>query len=86
MGIKIAKNLTWRKLDGEIILLDLTKGDYFALRGSAIDTWELLLQTKNKDKIIKGVASKYGIDTSKCRKDVEAFLDSLRKKKFIEFV
>lgn len=85
MKIRKSNAITWRIIDGEAILLDLKRGDYYTLRGPAIDIWKLCNGKNDMEKIAAALASKYGISKKKCREDVQKFVRTLYKKSFIAF-
>ena len=73
-------------IDGEAVILDLTRGDYYTLNGPGLDIWRLCSGKHDLEKIKSQIAVKYGISAQKSQADTEKFIFNLYKKKLIDFV
>ena len=78
---KAAPNVAWRKIENEVIILDLETSDYFSLNEVGTRIWELLQEGKDEDSVAEVIEAEYEIDKKNAKKDVAAFLKQLKKEK-----
>jgi hypothetical protein len=64
-------------LDGETVMMSVTTGKYFALRGSAKYIWELLAEPVSLDEIIDAVETNYAVGRAQAEADCQRFIDDL---------
>lgn len=73
-----------REVDSDLVLLDLEEGSFFVSRGTGPRIWELLAGGSSVDEIAQLVAERYGLEVSEAKRDVEAFVQELLEKRFLE--
>lgn len=85
---KIAESIAYRKLENEVVVLNLKNGLYYVLNGTASKIWEWhLVNKKNIPKLISFFADDYQMDEKDTiKKDIEEQLDFWLKEKLIEVV
>lgn len=83
---RIRKNVLWRDVDGEIVLLDTAKSFYFGIGGAGTLIWECLKKGTSVSRILKELEKEYEADEKMLKKDALTFLKQLEKSKIIEKV
>lgn len=81
---KVAARIAWRKVDDEVILLDLTSSDYYTINGTGSMLWEALAGGKSVEQSIGDLCRDFSAEPDVVRKDLAAFLKGLKEKKFLE--
>lgn len=61
-------------MDGELVMMGLEQGEYYALRGSAASLWQHLAEPRTVDDLCGLLAQEYDVAAIDCRADVAAFL------------
>jgi hypothetical protein len=69
--------LSWRKIDEEIVALDGRRSDYLAINGSGALLWPLLVDGATPEQLVSALVNGYGIDESRAAADTEAFVSAL---------
>jgi hypothetical protein len=72
-----------RAVEGELVLLDLERGEFLVARGLGPKIWELLVSGRSVEDIGNEVASRYGANRERVQSDVDSFVLSLREKGLI---
>jgi len=80
MKIEISKDVIWRELGGEVVMLDLASQHYFGLTGSGSEMWQLIAQHGSADSVIDCMLAKYDVDPANLRADFEKLVDELAAK------
>lgn len=66
------------EMNGEIVMMGVGQGEYYALKDVAAALWRHLAEPRDLDTLCALVAGEYDVTTDACRADVAAFLDDLR--------
>ena len=61
-------------LDGEKVMMDLEKGQYFMLNGVGGDIWDLIEKPMSVQGIIKELMKQYEVSQEECESAVKDFL------------
>ena len=69
--------LSWRKIDEEIVALDGRRSDYLAINGSGALLWPLLVDGATPEQLVSALVNGYGIDESRAAADTAAFVSAL---------
>lgn len=64
-------------LDGETVMMSVTTGKYFALRGIGKFIWELLAEPISADEIVDAIESHYAVGRAQAQADCQEFIDNL---------
>ncbi|MBE9120193.1 PqqD family protein [Tychonema sp. LEGE 07199] len=75
----IPKYVTTTILEDVIILMDLRKNTYYALKDSAVEFWQALEKYDSFDLAINEVSKSYNASKDVIKKDMENFVFSLLK-------
>ena len=71
--------IVWRRIDEEVIILNLDSGIYYSLNKTGSFIWDLLIQEKDIEDIILHVSQDYGISEAIARKDTLYIINNLEK-------
>jgi hypothetical protein len=78
--LRIAPDVFAREFDGETIVLDLGKGEYFGLNGSGGVVWDALSNGKSLAEAAAAVAGRYDVTEERAREDVRTLVAELLAK------
>jgi hypothetical protein len=71
------ESLTWREVDGEVVVLDRRSWMYMGVNGSGVLLWKEILDGASRSRLVDCLRDAYEIDAEMARRDVEAFLETL---------
>jgi hypothetical protein len=71
------ESLTWREVDGEIVILDRRNWMYMGINGSGMLLWKQILEGASRPQLVECLRDEYEIDEEAARHDVEVFLEML---------
>jgi len=81
---RLRKNgVSWRELDGQIVVLDLESSKYVTVSGAGAVIWEHLVPGASIDEIVDALVEVFDIDQATARADTEAFLEDLRQRNLL---
>jgi Coenzyme PQQ synthesis protein D (PqqD) len=72
------------EVNGEVVMLDVAQGTYFALGSVGSQVWALLERPRSLDQLCEELVRFYEVDIDTCRLDVIAFLDELQGAQLID--
>jgi len=78
-----AKHVAWRKVDDEVVILDLETSVYYSLNETAGHIWELVGKGLSEQAIADELAEEYGQSVKTVQKDVSALIKKLKKENLI---
>ena len=81
---KPASHVAWRRIDEEIVVLNLSNSDYYSLNGVGARMWELLSEGHPAEKVAALVAQEYGAPPKEVCADVDEFLGKLNQERLLE--
>lgn len=81
---KAAAHVAWRRINQEVVVLDLNTSVYYSLNETGADMWELLAKSMNPDKVSAEIAARYERESKAVERDLDAFVKSLCGKKLLE--
>lgn len=76
-GLRVAPSIHTRTFDGELVLLDLEGGDYFALDEIGAKFWAGVQAGKSLDALADEVAAEYDVSRAQAATDLAALRDEL---------
>lgn len=76
--------VTWRDVDGEIIVLDKASASYFAINKTAVHLWHALEAGTTRGALIAELVSHYEIEESQAAADVDDFVARCRASDLLE--
>ncbi|MFI5363797.1 MAG: PqqD family protein [Elusimicrobiota bacterium] len=75
--------MAWRKVEDEVIILNLQNSIYYSLNETGAAVWESLGSGTELDEIAARISREYGAPLPAVRKDVEEIVSQLRKEKLL---
>jgi hypothetical protein len=78
------EHLTWRSVDGEIIIIDRRNWEYTTVNQSGAILWPHVARGTSRRALIAALQDAYGIDEERAVADVEQFLAMLRTHDLVE--
>lgn len=76
--------LEWRRVDGEIIAVDLRTSTYLSANASAVPLWEALVEGTTRDEMIDRLVDQEGIDRERAAGDVDTFVADLTDRQLLD--
>ena len=83
-AIRIRKDVVFRDLEGEMVLLNLATGVYFGLDPVGTRIWALIDAGRTVEQIVSAITAEYDVDAAVCRADLERFLATLRDNDLVD--
>jgi hypothetical protein len=81
--IQISSDIVYRDLDGSIVTLSLTTGEYVELDPVGTRIWQLIEQDGRRSSVREGLLASFDIDADICDQELDAFLATLTAKGLI---
>jgi len=82
-GIKPSKNIIWKKVDNETVLLNKKNGYYYSLDPIGTEIWAYITKGLTVDGIADKITDRYRTTREKAKKDINSLLRNLKKEKII---
>lgn len=73
-------DLTWREIDGELVVLDLRTSTYLTTNASATFLMKQLAEERTDAELTDALASEFAIPRTAAEHDVQAFVDDLDRR------
>jgi hypothetical protein len=80
---KHSRDVVFRDLDGEAVILDLASGTYFGLNAVGTRVWRMIEDGRNAAEVVDAIAAEYDADRATIARDVNRLLDELRVRNLI---
>ncbi|MBN9105297.1 MAG: PqqD family protein [Propionibacteriaceae bacterium] len=77
-------DLSWREIDGELILLDLRSSTYLASNASGSVLIKHLVEDRTMGELAQALVDAFGIPPAQARNDAEDFLAELERSGMLE--
>jgi len=84
LQISTFDHVLFRELDGEAVLLDLEREQYFGLNELGTRVWKALHAGSEVAAIVTGIAEEFDIEPEQVRSDVEELIEDLKSAQLIE--
>ena len=81
---KCPKAFTETEIEGEVVVMDLARGDFFSLTGTAAAIWRRIDGSRSREVLIAELAAEYELGADAVTADVDAFLAQLGAAGLIE--
>lgn len=78
------EELAWRRVDAEIVVLDLRESKYLSINASGIDLWEMLVEGATRPDLERHLVATYELDPARAAEDVSAFLQMLAESRLLQ--
>lgn len=70
-------------IDGERVMMNMNKGQYFMMNTVGSDIWNSIDEPKDVDFIINQLLVKYEVDYETCKSEVISFIEKLKDAELI---
>jgi hypothetical protein len=77
------KNVVWRIINGEMIILNFATGRYYNLNKTGSFVWKLIEKKKTVEEICKEIAGRYGIPKVRASRDVNGIIKDFKVESLI---
>lgn len=77
MKPKIRKDLAWRRVGGELFVVDAARSRLHELNGTAAAAWEGLAAGKDAQRIAAGIAAEFEVAPAEAASDLAVFIKEL---------
>lgn len=85
-SVGIPSNVVSKKVDADIVVLNLDDGTYFKLNETGAVVWEHLSQGKTIEDVIHIVLNKYESSYEAVKEDVISLISSLRDEELLKIL
>jgi len=82
--VRRSENLLTSKMDDELVMMNLEKGEYYGLNVIATRIWSLLEQPQSIEQLINCLTDEFDVSRDKCLNDIAPFLENLMNRQIIE--
>jgi hypothetical protein len=79
-----ADAVEWRKVEGEIVALDLRSSIYLAINRSGTLLWPALVEGATREELVRRLQDEWDLDEDAARSDVESFIAKLDERDLLE--
>jgi hypothetical protein len=76
-------SVTAKVIDGEAIILDVTRGAYYSMDGAGAVIWELLAEGRSRSEIADLLVRHYGATPDRVAPEVERILEELLSEQLV---
>lgn len=80
----VSESIEWREVDGEIALFDTRVSECVALNEAGSFLWPSIAEGATRDCLVGMLVGRFGISTEQASTDVDAFVDDLTRRGFLE--
>lgn len=79
-----AHDITWREIDGDLVILDLRSSTYLTTNASGAVLMKELTDERTDDELVRALVGAYDISQSQAEADVHGFVQALREGGLLE--
>lgn len=77
MKYAIGKNVLWKTVDDEVVIVEPEKQDYSYLNATGKDVWEMIGKGLSLDEMAARLSEKYDVSPAKAKAEAEALIKDL---------
>ncbi len=78
-----SKDVTFREIDSEVVLLNLESGSYFGLNAVGSRAWALLVEGRTLSGVHAAMLAEYEIDAEQLRRDLLEWAGALVERQLL---
>ena len=82
--VRVAANVFARDFDGEVVLLDLARGDYYGLDAIGARLWNGLMAGRTASEVAAQIGPEYDVEPDVIEQDLHALVDDLLARGLVE--
>jgi len=80
---KVADKVSWKEMDGLIIVVNTESGAYYSLNKTASEIWKQIAAGNSEQEVSKAIGERYEVSEEEVRSDLEACLKNWLDEKLI---
>jgi hypothetical protein len=80
---KAAPHAAWRRVEDEIVILDLNTSLYYSLNEVGARVWELLNEGHSREDVARSIVEEYDADHKAAAKDIDSLIKELSQEKLL---
>lgn len=80
---KIEGSYIETSIDDELVLIQIDRGSFHALKGTGLAIWEMIDGTRHRDAIVDVLTSRFDVPRERCEADVDRFLGQVVQAGFV---
>jgi len=81
--MKINEKIIAKKVQGEMVLLNMENGDYFSLNSIGTEIFECISNGMKLNEITESLFEKYNVELNILQKDIDLLIEEMIAKKII---
>lgn len=79
------KNVFYENFTDENVVVNIAKGNYYSMKGSAIEIWQLLENEMSISQLCIATVAIFDIDIAVAEKEINQFLNTLKEEQLVIF-
>ncbi len=84
MQAHVRETVLSQDMDGEVVVLDLARGEYYGLNEVGSRIWTLLAQCKTLAQVLQSLTEEYEVTAAQVETDMLAFIAELQSRGLVE--
>jgi hypothetical protein len=77
-------DITWREIDGDLVILDLRSSTYLTANASGTVLMRQLTEERTMQQLVQALVAAFGIPERQAQQDVETFVGELTERGLLE--
>jgi hypothetical protein len=77
-------DITWREIDGDLVILDLRSSTYLTANASGSVLMRQLTVERTQPELVRALVDAFGVPQHRAQQDVQAFVDQLGERGLLE--
>lgn len=77
-------SLSWREVNGELVVIDRSSGEYHILNDLGGIIWRAILEEESEKEIVAKIEQKYSVTHEQAVMDLRGFIHGLMQKQLLE--
>jgi len=82
--VRAARDVVFRELGGEMVLLNLKTGVYYGLNETGAQMWSLLVELHDPAQVVSALAGEYAAERAHLERDLKELVTALREKGLLD--
>nr|UXE44901.1 hypothetical protein Hi04_10k_c3883_00010 [uncultured bacterium] len=83
IGLRAADSVHAREFDGELVILDMERGEYFALDEIGARYWAAIESDSSEEALLDEIVSEYDVTREQASADLRALRDELLERRLV---
>lgn len=76
---RVPPHIAWRRVEDQVVALDLNTSIYWSLDGVGAWIWERLAEGRTAESILEALGDEYDVQPETAREDLQRFLGELEQ-------